>query len=414
MDRLIDKQTQQRRLRRRALTALALAAGVTLLVTLLTGWIRPSVRRADLRLARVERGPVEATIMASGIVLPAYERVIVSPVDTRVARILRKPGDAVTAGDEIVGLDRAEPEAELRSLDDQLELKRNAREQARLKLENALTDLRGRAAVKSLEQKSLRLEAARNAQLLEMGAISQDAARAVQNRLDTAGIELAQLGESMDQARRDLDIQLHGIDLEMSILRRTRAESAARLARATATADRAGVVTWVVPVEGVSVARGAEIARIADLGAYRVEATLSDVHAGRIARGQSARIRVGEHFIAGRLVNIRPTVENGIMSAEVTLEESAYRDLRPQLRVDVHIVTDRREETLRLANGSALAVDGRTAFFVISGKRALRRPVELGLRGIDASEVISGLIEGDEVIVSDMSNFKDAREVRVR
>lgn len=414
MDRPLDKQTRQRRIRRRALTALALAAGVTLLVTLLTGWIRPSVRRADLRVARVERGPVEATLTASGVVLPAYERVIVSPVDSRVARILRKAGDAVAAGDEIVRLDRAEPEAEVRSLEDQLEMKRNARELARLKLENALTDLRGRSEVKALDRKTLEFEAARNTQLLEMGAISQDAARAVQTRLQSAEIELKQLAESMDQARRDLEIQLHGLDLEMSILRRARDESAARLTRATATADRAGVVTWVVPVEGVSVARGAELARIADLAAYRVEATLSDVHAGRIARGQAVHVRVGDHFIAGRLVNIRPTVENGIITIEVSLDDPAYRDLRPQLRVDAYLVTDHRDSALQLKNGTPLLVDGRAAFFVLAGGRAVRRPVELGLRGFEVTEVLNGLNEGDEVIISDMSTYHDAREVRVR
>lgn len=414
MDRPLDEKTRRAAHTRRWLALGGGGLAFALVVTLLTGWIRPSVRRADIRTARVERGAIEATLTASGLVLPAYEKVIVSPVDSRVARILRKPGDAVRPGDEIVTLDRVGPETELRSFDDQVELKKNAREQARLKLENALTDLRGRAAVKALEKKSLELEAERNRRLLEIGAISQDAARVVQNRIETAAIELRQIEESMAQARRDLEIQLHGLDLEMSILSRQRDESAGRLARATATADRPGVITWVVPVEGLAVSRGAELARVADLGAYRVEATLSDVHAARVARGQAVHVRVGDHFLAGRLVNIRPTVQDGVLTVEVALDDPGYADLRPQLRVDVYIVTDRRADALLLKNGSPLSLQGRTAFFVLAGDHAVRRPVELGVRGLDASEILSGLHEGDEVIISDMTIHQDAPEVRVR
>jgi HlyD family secretion protein len=331
-----------------------------------------------------------------------------------VSRILLKPGDAVKPGDEIVSLDQGEPEAELRKLDDGIELRKNARELARLELENTLTDLRGRLKVKALERKSLEFEVARNAKLLEMGAISRDAARSAETRIETIDVEMAQIGESMENAKRDLEIQLRGLDLEISILRRDRDESARRLERATATADRAGVITWVVPVEGVSVARGAEIARIADLGSYRVEATLSDVHSGRIARGLPVRVRVGETLLDGRLTSIRPTVENGIITVEVALDDPSFRELRPQLRADVYIVTERKETVTRLKRGSLVSVDGTSAVFRLAGNRAIRTPVEIGIASFDSCEVVSGLSEGDQVIISDMSNYQDLREVLVR
>lgn len=414
MDRPLNSQEHRKALTRRLLIASGALAAITILVVVLTGWVRPSVRRSDLRVAVVDHGAVEATITATGVVVPEYESVIVSPVDTRVSRILRKPGDAVQPGDEIVSLDQGEPEAELRKLDDGIELRKNARELARLELENTLTDLRGRLKVKALERKSLEFEVARNAKLLEMGAISKDAARSAETRIETIDVEMAQIGESMENAKRDLEIQLRGLDLEISILRRDRDESARRLERATATADRAGVITWVVPVEGVSVARGAEIARIADLGSYRVEATLSDVHSGRISRGLPVRVRVGETLLDGRLTSIRPTVENGIITVEVALDDPSFRELRPQLRADVYIVTERKETVVRLKRGSLVSVDGASAVFRLAGNRAIRTPVEIGIASFDSCEVVSGLSEGDQVIISDMSNYQDLREVLVR
>ena len=56
------------------------------------GWISPSVSRARLRTARVDAGPIEAVISASGTVLPEIEEVLSSPVDARVLRILERPG----------------------------------------------------------------------------------------------------------------------------------------------------------------------------------------------------------------------------------------------------------------------------------------------------------------------------------
>lgn len=414
MDRPIDDREQGRRLRRRVTWAVAAVALPIAAFTVLTGWVRPSVRRADIRTGVVVAGAAEATITAGGLILPEYESVIVSPVDTRVAKILRRPGESVGPDDPIVALDAAEPEAELRKLDDQMALQRNSIEAERLTLETTLTDLRGRRALEVLEQKSLAQKVERNRRLLELGVISRDAAEANQIDLEKSGIQIDQLDEAMKNAAADLERRLAGLELEMSILRRDREESARRLARATATAGRSGVVTWVVPVEGAAVRRGDELARVADLGSYRVEATLSDVHAGRVRPGQAVRVEVGGRRLGGQVTTVRPTVTNGLLTIEAALDEPAAPELRPSLRVDVHVVTERRASTLRVARGSYLTIDGENAVFVLNDGRAQRRPVTFGIVGFDSLEVVSGLAAGDEIILSDMTNYREAREVTIR
>jgi HlyD family secretion protein len=414
MDRPIDRTERQRRTIRRGLIGLAAVALSVAALTLLTGWVRPSVRRDDIRVGRVVAGAAEATITAGGLIVPEYESVITSPVDTRVAKILRRPGESVGPDDPIVTLDAAEPEAELRKLDDQVALKRNAIDAERLALETTLTDLRGRRALEVLEQKSLERKVERNRRLLELGVISKDAAEATEIDLEKSGIEISQLDEAMKNAAADLERRLAGLELEMSILRRDREESARRLARATATADRAGVVTWVVPVEGAAVRRGDELARVADLGSYGLEATLSDVHAGRVRPGQAVRVEVGARTLSGRVTTVRPTVTNGLLTIEAALDDPSAPELRPSLRVDAHIVTERRAGTLRVARGSFLTRDGESAVFVLDGGRARRRPVTFGIVGFDSVEVLSGLEAGDDIILNDMSNYREAREVTIR
>jgi HlyD family secretion protein len=79
----------------------------------------------------------------------------------------------------------------------------------------------------------------------------------------------------------------------------------------------------------------------------------------------------------------------------------------------VDVVSERRAGVLRLPRGAALQ-GGTQQLFVLRGTRAVRRPVELGLSGPDGWEVRAGLAEGDDVILSDMTDYAHAREIRLR
>src|SRR5687768_14508860 len=99
MDRPLDPAFVSHRRRRRTMGA---AAGVSLAGVVLLwgpGLIRPTVNRDRIRTARVDQGPIEAVITASGTVVPEVEQVIASPVDARVLRILKRAGEAVAPGE---------------------------------------------------------------------------------------------------------------------------------------------------------------------------------------------------------------------------------------------------------------------------------------------------------------------------
>src|SRR6188768_4026843 len=151
MDRALDPAILRNSRRRRVATAIAAVAAVVVLFLLLPGWLKPSLRRDALRTARVERGPVEAVLQASGNAVPAFERALSSPVDARVERILRRAGEAVKAGDEIVALDTSAARLDLGRLEDRVAQKASEEKQARLALAAALVDLASRAESDRLE-----------------------------------------------------------------------------------------------------------------------------------------------------------------------------------------------------------------------------------------------------------------------
>jgi HlyD family secretion protein len=202
--------------------------------------------------------------------------------------------------------------------------------------------------------------------------------------------------------------------MEMKILRQERCDAQRRLERATTQSDRDGVLTWVTPEEGAVVREGDLIARIADLNSFRVEATLSDVHASDLSAGLVARVRINDAYLDGGITNVLPTIKDGVMTIIVGLNDKSSPLLRSNLRVDVYLVTARKGRALKVKRGPSIPGSGRQDVFVIRGDMAVKTPVVIGISSFDEAEVQSGLLEGDEVIVSDMTDHLHRKEVRVR
>ena len=413
MDRALDPEVLRRAHRRRAGAVGLTVTALVLLLVLVPGWLRPSVRRSAIRTARVERGPVEAVLQASGNAVPALERALSSPVDARVERILKRAGESVVAGDEIVALDTSAARLDLGRLEDRVAQKASEERQARLALDADLASHESRAESRRLESSIASYRADQQRKLRAEGLASDEALRAAEVEAQKAAIEVEQAQRAIAAARQAGEAKIAGLALDLGILRKERDEARRLLEQATARADRDGVVTWVVPQEGAALRRGDVMARVADLGSFRIEATVSDVHSSRLASGQAARVVLGEATLAGRVTSVNPTIENGVLRFTVELDEPRSAALRNNLRVDVAVVTGRAAQALRVARGGFVD-DGGESLFVVEGGRAVRRPARLGLLGYDTVEIQSGPQEGDEVILSDMKDYAGLDELRLR
>lgn len=383
-------------------------------LVMLPGWLRPAVRRDRIRTAVVTAGPIDATVSASGLVVPAIERVISSPLDARVLRILQRPGATVRRGDAVLELDVNESQVAFEKSENDLKVKDNQQRQTRLSYEKSLVDLDGRIKVKALELETRRATLDGHRKLAGMGLLSKEELRASELAVQQADIELAQLKEERVNTERATALQIEGLQLERATLDREVGERRRQLELATTKADRDGVLTWVVSQEGALVRRGDVLARIADLSSFRIDATASDVHIGAIRPGLRAIVRIDALTLDGQVSEVYPAVENGSLRFTVALSDAAHATLRPNLRADVEVVTDRRARALTLARGPFADSGGATQVFVIRGNRAVRTAIQQGISSFEAIEVQSGLVEGDEVIISDMRDYMNLAEVGMR
>ena len=414
MDREIDTRTRARTLVKRLLVPAAVIASFGLLVNWGSGLLRPSVKRSSIRTAAVDQGPVDATLSATGTVVPYTEQVLSSPVDARLLRVLKKAGTAAAAGDPIVELDVNASVLAVETLDQDLALKANQQAKSKLALDNTLSELNAQFEIKKLQLESARLDHDRNTQLFKEGLTSSEVLRKSEVAERQAGIELERIEASRRNAQESTKTELAGLALELAKLEKARQEARRVLGLATPTADRNGVVTWTLTEEGAAVRKGDIVARVADLSAFRVDASVSDAYASRLSSGLPVQVRVDDRVLEGLVTDVLPTVQNGVITVRVALKDPSHAALRPNLRVEVFIVTDHRDRALRVRKGSSTSGEGVQQVFVLRGDRAVRTRVRFGIASFDYVEVAEGLSAGDEVVVSDMADYQHLSSIRLR
>jgi len=414
VDRPVDEGFRRARTLKRVATSVVGVAAVLAVFLWGPGWISPSISKARIRTARVDSGPIEAVIEASGTVVPEVEEVVSSPVDARVVRILHRAGAELQAGQSLVELDARESALAVDRLAQNLALKQNQQARTRLELERSLNDLDSQARIKDLQLQAYRSQLARNRALSKEGLISEEVLKQSELAEAQAVVELKKIQAERDNAQRITRTTLDGLDLEMGTLRKEVEEARRQLNLAAPRAARRGVLTWSLSEEGSAIRKGDVIARIADLSSFRVDATLSDVHAKRVSVGLPVTVRVGEETLEGSVFNVLPTIRNGVMTLQIALKEKSSPLLRSNLRVDAFIITGRRARALRVHRGPFLQGEGPADVFVVRDGRGVRTRAEFGIAGFEDYEVVRGLSEGDEVIVSDMKDYLHLSEIKIK
>lgn len=413
MDRDIAPGVRQKRVIRRVVTVVLALAAVAFFFAATIEWLRPSLDRRAIRVARVERGSISATLEANGTVVPLAEQVVSSPVEARVLRVGRRAGDRVRAGDELLTLDTAASQLEAARLADALAQKESASAELRLRLEETVATLRAQIEQKKLDAQIYHYSSDQKAKLRAEGLIAEQDSLAAAAMAKKTDIELRQLEEALGRALRSRDVQLSASAASVAMARRDRTESRRQLELAMLRADRDGILTSIVNEVGATVRRGDVLARIADLSSYRVEASISDVHAARLAAGMRTRVTLDGAAIDGTIESVDPRIVSGVVRFYVALDRPADPRLRNNLRVDVAVVTGSRAATLVVRRG-ALARTDTTHAFVVRSDSAVRVPVRFGIANTETIEILGGLAAGDDVVISDVSEYEDVKEVRLK
>lgn len=416
MDKEISKEVKQRRLRRRLAIGGGAAAAAALVWWMAAAMSVDSVNISELKLATADRGDVDATLTGNGTVSPAFEEVINSPIASRVVEVYHRPGDVVEAGTPLLRLDLEASQTAFRSESDKLAQLRLQLDQLRANNRTRLSDLAKQIEVARMKLRRYDAEYINERYLDSIGSGTGDRVREVELTRNSARLELEQLQEQLvnetEVKRADEQLKL----LEIEIQERQLAQQGRTLDDAEIRAPRRATVTSISDKLGASVGAGQQVAAVADLGHYRVEATLSENNAAEVKTGSRVWVKAGRETLGGMVSGMSPTAVNGLITVNVTLDNDSAAVLRPGVKAEVKISSGLRSDVVRLPNLSYYTGPGAYQLYVLPAEsdELTLRDVRLGAAGYDYVEVISGLTPGDRIVADDIKRFENAPVIKVK
>jgi len=416
MDIARPDQTRRKRIRRALYGGAAvLAVGAITLGLSKLKPAAPGVERGTVWIDTVKRGPMVRDVRGQGTLVPEDIRWIPATTQGRVERIRLRPGTPVTATSVILDLSNPQLEQEFR--DAELKLNGTEASLSNLKVQSQNEALAQEAATANIEAeyKKAALQVEANEQLSKKGLVpdmilkqSRLEAEQLSSRYAIAKKQLASYSESI-QAR---------LAVQQSEVEQARAAVKLKQQQVDDLHVRAGFagVLQLVPVDvGQQVAPGANLARVADPSRLKAELKIPETQAKDIQPGQTSSIDTRNGVVAGKVVRIDPSVQNGTVTVDVIMTEPLPKGARPDLSVDGTIELERLRDVLfvgRPAFGQEQSAVG--LFKVQPDGTASRVQVKLGATSVNVVEIRSGLNVGDQVILSDMSNWDAFDRIRLQ
>jgi HlyD family secretion protein len=175
----------------------------------------------------------------------------------------------------------------------------------------------------------------------------------------------------------------------------------------------AGVVGTVAINDRAAVVPNQPLLTVVDLSAYEIEILVPESYADALGIGIGAEIVYGQQRLPGKLSALSPEVTNNQVVARVRFAGETPKDLRQNQRVSVRVVLDERDGILMVSRGPFYEAGGGRSAFVLSDGVARRVPIRTGATSIAAIEVLEGLQEGDQVVISGAEGFGEAESLLV-
>lgn len=413
MDREISKEVQRKEQRKQFIRIGTAVGGFIVLIVVVISMLQTSLKRKDLNISTVDKGVIEVSVSASGKVIPAFEEIINSPINSRIVEVYKRGGDSVDVGTPILKLDLQSAETEYNKQLDEEQMKSLQLEQQRVTNHNKLSEMEMNLKVSRMELDRKAVELRNERYLDSLGAGTTDKVRQVELDYNVSILKLKEDEQKYKNEQVLAEADLKVKELELNIFRKSLAETRRTLEDAQIRSPRKAMLTYVNNEIGSQIGQGAKVAIVSDLSHFKIEGEIADTYGDRIAAGSKAVIKIGSEKLDGTVSDVTPLSKNGVISFTVQLEEDNHKRLRSGLKTDVYVMNAVKDDVLRIANSSYYVGKGEYELFVVNGNQLLKRKVQLGDSNFEYVEVVSGLQEGEQVIVSDMNAYKDKNKLKI-
>jgi HlyD family secretion protein len=412
-DRLVEQATgwrHDRRIRIAAAVAL-LVLGATVFAWFLKGWASTDATVAldRVRIATVTRGEFLSDVAAQATVVAAISPTLYAPAAGTVT-LVRNAGDTVKKGDLLATVESPGLKNEF--------------ERERATLESLVVDLRR-------QEIDVRRKVLQSQQTADMAGVSIRAAEREYARAQTAWDQRVISQRDFQRARDELDeaklthhhavetagLEKEGLEFELQTRRLQRdrqqllvEDLERRVGELAVKSPVDGMVGNLAVTQKAAVQQDAALLTVVDLSALEIEFRVAETYAGTIGVGMQADVSYGGKTYAGEVSSISPEVRQGEVTGRVRLREIPA-GLRQNQRVSVRILMDKRDNVLKVERGGFYEAGGGATAYVVKDGVAEQRPIKTGAVSVREIEIVDGLAAGDQIVISDTEDFKNAPRV---
>ncbi len=417
------KSAKRKKMIRRGLmatTGLVVVAVVTVGVSRLEP-AAPGVDRRTLWLDTVKRGPMLRQVRGVGTLVSEDILWVPATVAGRVVRVLVEPGALVEPNTVILELNNPQLDLELLNAKSQWSSAQARLTAQKATTEDQLLEMEARRAQMQADLREAKLRAEVDQKQFESDLISELQLTLSKTRVEQLEMLLEVNKKRLDMFRtRTVPAQL--AEAEASVLQ---AQSLYELKQKEAgslhvRAGTTGVLAQVKDKEkiepGQSVSSGTVLAKITNPKQLKAQLKVPEAQARDVILGLDAEIDTHHGTVCGKVSRIDPTVMEGNVTVDVSLDGVLPLGARPDLSVVGTIEIERLEDVLNVGRPVVASSEGASELFKVveGGKFAVRTRVQFGRTSVSTIEVLDGLQAGDEIILSDMSQWDEHDRIRLK
>lgn len=376
----------------------------------------PTVERGSVWLDTVKRGPMLRQVKGAGTLVPEHSRWLTADTAGRVERIHVRPGAPVEPDTLLMEL--SNPDVQLQALEAERQLASAEAELIALRTTLETQRISQEATLASLEAEAAHAgrQAEATVALLDRSFVPTLEAQQTKEKAGELGTRLSlerkRLAVLTSSTREQLAAQQGQIERLKAVARFRRTQVESMQVRA----GEAGVLTELPLELGQWVTPGTVLAKVVKPERLKAELRIAETQARDIQIGQRAQVDTRNGVVEGVVARVAPAASQGTVRVEITLPGELPRGARPDLTVEGTVELERLGEVLSVGRPAGAQPHSTMALFRLlpGSDEAVRVPVQLGRGSVNSIEVVQGLTEGDQVVLSDMTAWDAVDRVRVR
>ena len=376
----------------------------------------PTLDRSTAVIETVKRGEMIRDVRGNGTLVPEVTRMVPAPADGRVEKVLLKAGVEVDPSTVIAEL--SNPQLEQQASDTELQVKAAEADQENLKVKLESDTMTQKSAIATInaQYSQAKLQLDSDEKLFEQKLIAELTIKisrvAVQDLANRLKVEQERLAVSGRSTKAQMNAAASRLNQLRALATLRRQEVDALKVRA----GSGGVLQQVLVTEGQQVTPGFNMARVADPASLKAVLRVAETQISGVRIGQPVIVDTRNGLIQGTVSRIDPAAREGTFEIDASLVGPLPPSARPDLSVDGTIELERLKDVLKVGRPAFGQAQQTIGMFVLTpdGSEAERRTVKLGRNSVSTIEILDGLKEGDQVIISDTSALDSYNRIRIR